>query len=39
MSEHTCDGFGGDPETHKKTCRYCGSIAVGHRCDVCGQAQ
>jgi hypothetical protein len=39
ISECTCDGFGGDPVTHEKPCRYCGGTAIGHICDDCGQAQ
>jgi hypothetical protein len=35
----SCDGFGGDPETGEKACRYCSGTAVGNWCDECNRAQ
>lgn len=35
----SCDGFGGDPLTHEKPCRWCGGTAIGHWCDECHSAQ
>ena len=35
----SCDGFGGNPKTHEKACRYCGGLAIGNICLTCFQAQ
>lgn len=35
----SCDGFGGDPVTHEKSCRYCSGLAIGNFCTICNMAQ
>ena len=34
----SCDGFGGDPETHERACRYCSTVSALAICPGCNQA-